>query len=374
MGFSLRVKITFAFFIFLCSFVWAIAQSQEHTFDHLTIEEGLSQSTVYAITQDAQGFMWFGTRDGLNRYDSRKVKVYYADAAKSGSISDNTIYTLLSDSDGKLWIGTSSGVNVFDSRTDRFNHTVHEENNEHTLSNNTVDVIQEDSHKNIWVGTRHGLNLLLSKDSLSFLRFVHSDEDSNSLVNDDVRSILQDHEGAVWIGTSGGLSKLIYKDSAHYTFTSYYVPVNHPTQLKGNWINSIVLGDEGRLILGTEKTGLMIFDPKTEKFQALNWIRESDANTEAIRTILRDKNGDYWIGTMAGLYISNPQTGKLVRLKNIPEDHTSLRDNSVRSLYTDRDGSVWIGTFHGGIDIHSPLSKQFQEVTQHDDLHFKVAS
>ena len=100
------------------------AQSGDYSFQHLTVEDGLSQSTVYAIVQDTSGFMWFGTREGLNRYDSRKIKTYYHDPEDAHSISDNTVFSLYVDSRGRLWAGTNHGLNLYDPRTDRFERII----------------------------------------------------------------------------------------------------------------------------------------------------------------------------------------------------------------------------------------------------------
>src|SRR5436190_576923 len=108
-------------FVFMLSGIFSdtYAQSGDYSFQHLTIEDGLSQSTVYAIVQDSSGFMWFGTREGLNRYDSRKIKTYYHDPANEHSISDNTIFTLYIDSQSRFWAGTNHGLNLYDPRMDR---------------------------------------------------------------------------------------------------------------------------------------------------------------------------------------------------------------------------------------------------------------
>src|SRR5258706_6634413 len=89
------------------------AQTQDFRFQHITIEQGLSQSTVYAVVQDTSGFMWFGTRDGLNRYDSRKIRTYRHDLEKEHSISDNTIFSLYIDSRSRFWVGTNQGLNLY---------------------------------------------------------------------------------------------------------------------------------------------------------------------------------------------------------------------------------------------------------------------
>jgi ligand-binding sensor domain-containing protein/signal transduction histidine kinase/DNA-binding response OmpR family regulator len=352
------------------------AQSLDFSFQHITIEEGLSQSTVFSVTQDASGFMWFGTREGLNRYDSRKIKTYLHHPQQENSISNNTVHSLLTDSNGKLWAGTSHGLNLYDPKTDGFIRIVMKEDDGNSLSNNIVNCILEDRNKNLWVGTRNGLNLLKAGSaSFSFLRFTNAGGNKNSLVNNDVRAIFQDGEGSLWIGTFDGLSKLTIGTQDSYTFTSYTVPRLNPTASKSREINSIAENEEGGLLIATENNGLLTFDPKTGRFEALRWLGEPNSGPEAVRTILNNKRkGEYWIGTIGGLYIANPAQDNYIGLRNIPDAPASISDNSVRSVYADRDGSIWIGTFHGGINIYSPLSVQFHHVSQEGKLHFKVAS
>ncbi len=349
------------------------AQSGDYSFQHLTIEDGLSQSTVYAIVQDTSGFMWFGTREGLNRYDSRKIKTYYHDPENEHSISDNTIFSLYIDSHGRLWVGTNHGLNLYDSRTDRFERIMLQEGDNATSPANAVACIFEDDQKNLWIGTRNGLNVLRTGSiAFSFLRFTHIPGDNSSLAHDDVRSVFQDSNKNIWVGTSSGLSKITSDQNGRYQFTSYSVPEVNFTASKTNEINSIAAGEKGGLLIATENSGLLTFDPDTGHFQPLDWIGKPD---EAIRVILKHKQThDYWFGTIGGTYIVNPDQGKYISLRNVPDDPASVSDNSVRSLYVDRDGSVWIGTYHGGVNMYSALSRQFQQVVQEGKLHFKVAS
>ena len=146
------------------------AQAQTLIFSHLTIEENLSQSSVYAITQDARGFMWFGTRDGLNRYDSRNIVVYKKQPDNKTSISSNSINSLLTDRKGRLWVGTSGGLNLYDALKDQFVRIVRDSTNSRSLSNNNVSSILMDSYGDLWVGTRQGLNRMRNARPFQFER------------------------------------------------------------------------------------------------------------------------------------------------------------------------------------------------------------
>jgi len=352
-----------------------LAQQTDFNFDHLTVEEGLSQSTVFSITQDAEGFMWFATRDGLNKFDSRKVVVYKSNPQDKNSIRDNTVYSLYSDSQGQLWVGTREGLSAYHPQSDNFTTFLSDPKNDSTLSNSTVTCIFEDRNKNLWIGTRQGLNLLVSKDSISFIRFLHQDKENNSLMDDDVRSVFQDKDGMIWVGTSSGLSRLDFKSPGDYQFTSYKIP--DPDQHgKSNWINAIIEDDQDRLWIGTEKSGLKIFNKKESAFQTVPWSKGHELESKTIRAILKD-NDRLWVGTIGGAFIVSQNQYEIQKLKNIPDNVTSVSDNSIRSLYKDKGGSYWVGTFHGGVNFYNPLSKQFQLLKpgkSHSKNYFKIAS
>jgi ligand-binding sensor domain-containing protein/signal transduction histidine kinase/AraC-like DNA-binding protein len=375
-----RAGVVLAILLNLCPCSLVNGQSVSFNFDHLTVEEGLSQSSVYAITQDAEGFVWLGTRDGLNRYDSRKLTVYRYQADNDKSLSDNTINSLLSDSEGTLWIGTRHGLNKYQPRSDDFIrlYPEPEDKNKPHLSNNVITCLLEDQHKNLWVGTRQGLRLLIAKDPLRSLHFQHASQLPNSLVNNDVRALFQDREGSIWIGTSQGLSKLTFTQARKYQFTTYYLEKSDSLyQSNNNWVNAIAEDAEGNLWIGTEKSGLKLLNKKTGQIHSLTRNSTWDLNSKSVRTISRDKQGDFWVGTMDGLYVINPRENKWIELKNNSDDLTSLTDNSVRSVCIDRQGSYWVGTYYGGVNFYSPLSKQFQRVESEDRqarFSFKIIS
>src|SRR5215207_208694 len=128
-------------------------------FDHISIEHGLSQSSVQVIFQDRRGFLWFGTQDGLNRYDGYNFKIYKPDPDASNSLSDRWIPSIVEDRDGYLWIGTRlGGLNRYDPRTEQFAHFTHDDTNPLSISDNLVNVLYIDAAENLWMGTPSGLD------------------------------------------------------------------------------------------------------------------------------------------------------------------------------------------------------------------------
>lgn len=351
------------------------ARSQNLAFDHLTLEDGLSESTVLAIAQDAEGFMWFGTREGLNRYNARSIRVFRGERETAGSLSDSFIYALLSDRRGRLWVGTRNGLNRFHRESETFESIFSQPGNDRSLSDDAVTALMEARDGLIWVGTRRGLNLLDESDSISFMRFTHHPDSENSLVNDDIHSIYQDREGVIWIGTSDGVSRLEYKDANSYVFKSFRLPQEGGRYEKNNSVNCFGEDAYGRLILGTERSGLLFIDKHTLEFADVRG--DAGIGSRAVRSIITDPSGNFWIGTIGGLFIANHNFTHLRRYRTLHQDPVSLSDNSIRSIFYDRDGSFWIGTFHGGINMYSPFGKQFRHLNPRlkgQSLNIKVAS
>ncbi|MBA4053294.1 MAG: hypothetical protein C0490_01140, partial [Marivirga sp.] len=338
------------------------------TFDHLTVEEGLSQSSVFAITKDAEGFMWFGTRDGLNRYDSRSIKVYRKKENNARSLSGNSINCLIIDRQKKLWIGTNEGLNIYDAETDDFIRGELDTDFEPPIAND-VTAIHEDKKGTIWIGTATGLAIVVSRNPLRYKYYRHPAADLDKLLEDEIRTLYTDQEGSLWIGTTKGVCRLTEDVSGNFTFNSYPL---YSTNLQGkSWINSLAEDRAGNILIGTEQNGIKVLNKRSGRISSFNFINSEGRSIETVRAIQRNDD-DLWIGTLGGLYIFNLTTARLHFYKNNPDDNLSLSDNSVRSIYSDQSGTHWIGTFYGGVNSYSPLSRQFGKIDLTDLKNQKV--
>lgn len=357
--FSIIPIILFA--ICLWSFNGFAQVSSRYIFDHLTIDEGLSQSTVFAITKDADGFMWFGTRDGLNRYDSRTIKVYRNKLNDPTSLSGNGIQCFFIDSDKKLWIGTSEGISIYNPSRDNFIQSKLDPEINERLSNNHVTAIARDKDEEIWVATHGGLHKVISKAPLRYQRFIHEEGNQASLLDNEVRTLYQDKSGELWIGTARGVSRLTKSNDGVVQFINYKL---QSLQLKGkSWVNCLQEDEQGNLLIGTEDNGVKILHKKTGSITSLKLDALAGRPVESVRVIERNGTHEFWIGTIDGLLIYNDQTKTIIPLRNNPEDNTTLADNSVRSVFIDPSRTYWVGTFYGGVNSYSPASRQFGEVT-----------
>ncbi|MDP4228371.1 MAG: two-component regulator propeller domain-containing protein, partial [Bacteroidota bacterium] len=160
---TFRFEFAVSFIFFLLINLNISGQGIQMSFDHLTVDDGLSQSCVFSIAQDSKGFMWFGTRDGLNKYDSHAFKEYKHNQKDPNSLIGSVIFSLLSDKQGTLWVGTNNGLSIYNSQKDNFTNLVNNPKDPNSLSQNGIMYILEDRSHHIWVGTRNGLNLLISR-------------------------------------------------------------------------------------------------------------------------------------------------------------------------------------------------------------------
>ncbi len=339
------------------------AQKPDVYFEHLSIDRGLSQSAVSAIMQDNDGFMWFGTQEGLNRYDGYQFVVYRQDPADSFSLSDNYIWSIKKDPSGFLWIGTNlGGLNRLDPVTGRFEPIRHDPVNPLSLSHNSVRSIHVGKDGDLWVGTRNGLNYKDGKRG-GFVRYFHDPDNPNSIPGNIVRSVIEDHEGLIWIGTNNGVS--VY-DRKSARFWHYQHVPSDPRSISDNTIWSIYEDRERRIWIGTRNGGLNLFDRQTGNFVRFRHDPKNNNSLgqEGVWTIFQDRRGILWLGTEGGgVNEFHPAQKRFIR--HTPELNRpgSLSHGIVQSVYEDRSGLIWIGTFGGGINVYYPGKNKF--------LHFK---
>lgn len=336
-----------------------VAQGLEKQFDHITIEDGLSQSTIQAILQDSKGFMWFGTEDGLNRYDGYEFTVFKTVAGNPNSLSDNNINALFEDSKQRIWIGTQSGgLTQYDWKKNQFTNYFGIDDEEHwqTLSSNTIWTITEDQDGLIWVGTSFGLNLF--DPATGRFHRIFSETEENSLSGNHVSVLHVDRKGTLWVGTNSGLNKL---DRVEGGFTRFQtVEINNGNVSLG-MIRSIYEDTEGNLWIGTEEQGLFLFDTENESFAryAHEPRNPNSISGNAVFSILEDDSGNLWVGTGSdGLNIFDRDKGIFYRYQQSTSNPNSISTDSIAELYKSSEGIIWIGTFAGGINFYN-LDERF---------------
>ncbi|KHJ38722.1 sensor histidine kinase TodS [Pedobacter glucosidilyticus] len=335
------------------------AQPNKLQFNHITVEKGLSQSGVISIVQDHMGFMWFGTRDGLNKYDTQQIEIFKQKANDTTSLSSSlNIYALLSDSKGRLWVGTMSGLNLYQPETNTFKRFIHQPKNPRSISNNVIRCLFEDSQGQLWIGTDSGLNILNGKGE--FNRILKQQSAKNSLADNSIKVIFQDKLSNIWVGTGNGLSKISRKGNQLY-YQNFYANPKIAGNLIDDEITSIAADKKGSLWLSTHSGGISSFNYQTQKFT--NLTRQNGPNSlvsNIVRKILFDRNNKLWIATIKGLNIYDPVTNKFQLYQHDSNDSKSLNQNSVYDIYQDKAGSIWIGTYFGGVNVYDANSTPFK--------------
>jgi ligand-binding sensor domain-containing protein/two-component sensor histidine kinase len=359
------------------------AAPEEYTFKQFGIKDGLSQTSISAIIQDSKGFMWFGTLNGLNKFDGYSFTVYTHQPNDTTSISANGITAIYEDQDGMLWIGTTDGIlNKFDRTTEIFYR--HEIANRVTVpaskakeyyeypisfsrnNSNTITTIAEDNTGKLWLGTWGKGLFRFNKKNGEIRHFYFDNSNPHSLSYNRIMSILVDSEGTIWVGTfGGGLNKVSFSEGIHKH--SSVVEEIHFIQYKQNPLNRNSLSDNKVISLfedrfhsiwiGTYDGGLnqlkesqKNLHPADAVFNSYKHNRRNDKSlgNNTVMAITGDTRGYLWIGTFGGgLNSFDYKTNSFLRFLHDPFNANSITDNDVLSICEDRSGIIWIGTHLG---------------------------
>ncbi len=349
-------KIIFSFVLILLTCFRLSAQtklSANLRFGRIGVDKGLSHATVYCSFQDSQGFMWFGTEDGLNKYDGYSFEVYKSDPADARTISNNIIRCIFEDSKQTLWIGTDNGLNIYNRSNGSFSHFQNSTSDPTSLSNNIISSIAEDKSGIIWIGTSGGLNTF-DPASQKFSVYKNNPSEISSISSNVITSLTID-QGVLWIGTAGaGLNAfdLVTKKSRHFVSDN-----KDPQSLSENEITSLMKDRSGTLWIGTLNSGLNAMNTTSGKFT--HYTSEADGLSQnSVFSVSQDKTGVLWIATMGGgLDVYDPITKKFQTFKYDRQNIESLSSNKVWSVFEDNAQTIWISTSGGVSYFNRTISK-----------------
>lgn len=373
------------------------AQHSIYNFTSYTTKNGLASNTTYAIHKDRDGFMWFGTDDGLTKFDGQNFKVFrHKDsdptsigrgsvAALAEDINGNLwvgisttlslydrnhnrfinidftpygwIRSLCSDSRGNLWIGTYTGLYYLNSKTKKITAYRKNEKDANALASEVILCLFEDSKKRIWVGTNAGL-YRLKEDRKGFIRFEQNPLKPYSISSNIIRSIAESSNGEFWFGTDNGLN-LLQEDEY---FLKFQYQENNPNTLSNNKIYKITFDKDGMLWVGTDD-GANVFDTHTKKaFRIINTTSKNqnyqiDFIGHSVREIYIDPNGLYWLSTLQGGINKYDANLAFFNHKSYnPFDARGLSARSVTSFAEMPNGKIYIGTDGGGLNLYDKKS------------------
>ena len=323
-------------------------------FEHLTMRDGLSQSTVMSILQDSQGYLWLATESGLDRYDGYSVRAYRRERGNERGLASDYIWTIAEDTRGDLWLATvGGGVARWDRSTDTFQQFRHDPQNADSLASDAARTLLIDASGRIWVGTfEHGIDLLDPKTGKA-KHFRHRKDDPRSLAADAVFALYSDRSGRIWVGSDGGLSR--YEPSTG-DFTNYGAAPS--TGLSDARVRAIREDHTGALWIGTLGGGLNRLDVDTGRITAFRHQASDPGSlsSDRVQAILEDDANRLWVATRDGLNLFDRISGKFVRYGRDADSPQTLRDLDVMSLYQDRGGVLWVGTRWGGASHWNPNS------------------
>ncbi|MCF8234450.1 MAG: histidine kinase [Bacteroidales bacterium] len=326
------------------------------TSENIKIEKGLSQNTVFCIMQDREGFMWFGTWDGLNKYDGVRFTIFN----RESGLPNQTIYSLLQDSTGLVWIGTENGLSTYDPINGHIRNYYHDLQDSNSLTSNRITQIYIDHYGQIWIATARGLNKY-RQETDDFAQYLNTERDNLAIRSNYGNQLLQDGFDHYWIATRYGL---IRYDIESTDVTRYYHKPDDPKSLADNFVNCLLKDREGNLWVGT-RNGLSVLQHSTKTFR--NYMHREGADSglshNHISALLQDSQGNIWIGTQGGgLNLYDAESDSFITFRRSNINTSSISNNNIYSLLEDQAGNIWVGTFNGvnKIDRNSSNFKAYR--------------
>jgi len=333
-------------------------------FEHVSIEHGLSQESVLTILQDRQGFMWFGTQAGLNRYDGYKMTVYRTDPQDPDSLPDSFINASFEDAEGRLWFGTKGGLARFDAAAGKFVRYALADAGTPGDGNRSVNAIVADRDGILWLGTNDGLKRF-DPASGAFTTIRHPAHDG-APGGDNVSSLSFDGHGTLWAGTARGVGRL----APGANRLEHFAPLD--TDPRRARVNTLSMGPRDTLWVGTD-AGLEAWNlaQGTPRPRALR--ADEGMGEVRVLALYHDAGGTLWVGTDGeGVKWRDPTDGRFVSYANRPLDVHSLSDNQVGSIRIDRSGTLWVGTRFRGVSRTDLASGGFSNFSFRPDGGYRI--
>lgn len=395
-----KLKKIVIYLFFLCLGMHsAFSETPEQiTFSYISINEGLSQSTVFSIDQDKRGNMWFATYDGVNKYDGYAFTVYQHNEDDPNSIANDISRIVKTDSQGRIWIGTRDGLSRYDEEKDIFQNFFYEKKGKHLQ----VNGIEEISPEQLLISTPEGLIMFDIKESKfiddSFSTAMHKTIASTLYRQGDliyigtptdglynysitqktfekvipilgtkqIQAILQQSPTRIWVATEGAGLFLINPKTKE--IKNYLHSPSNPKSISSNYIRSLAMDSQNRLWIGTFND-LNIYHEGTDSFASYssNPVENGSLSQRSVRSIFMDSQGGMWLGTyFGGLNYYHPIRNRFKNIRNIPYKN-SLSDNVVSCIVEDKDKNLWIGTNDGGLNLYNPITQRFTSYTLQED-------
>ncbi len=325
------------------------AQARDIRFEHVSVEQGLSNYAVTKIAQDQQGFLWIATEDGLNKYDGYTFTIYKPDPADSNSLPSRFVQMVYADRAGNVYVGAGyDGLRRYNPDTDKFDRFKSDPKNPESLAGKSVNVILEDAHGGFWFGTNAGLYRYDRQREAPRI-YRHNPRDPTTISNDNITSLCEDRTGAIWVGTSAGLNRLA---PGQNVFMHYRYNPNNPAGLSNDVISCLWEDRRGVLWIGTF-AGLNRHDRQSDTIARCRYDPK-DPQTfipDVVFDIYEDSQATLWIATFhLGLWRYDKITERFFRYAHDPNNPHSLSEDRSSCIFEDRSGVMWVGTYRHGLN------------------------
>lgn len=331
-------------------------------FRQLSKKEGLSQSSVLAITQDNSGFLWFGTKNGLNKYDGYQFITYHHNLSANSLVSNDIRALYFDKKMNTLWVGTTAGLCRF--RPEYGDFVNYEKLTDVHKNNSVIHTFFRDSKDRLWIGTSNGLYLHKAETD-SFIRFAAEKNIPHTLSDNEIKVIHEDKKSILWFGSISGLDTLENNNKDIFKFGR----IPQTERFPDHHIKALLEDKAGNFWIGTQQKGLFFWNRQTNEIKSyeagLN--KTNTVSNNNIRKMIWGKDGKIWIGTFKGLNRFSPNQQKFEYFFHNPSIPTSLSHSSVRSLFIDESNSLWVGTYFGGISFLNKKNNRFINFKQHQN-------
>ena len=323
------------------------------------LNEGISQLSVMTIYQDSRGYLWFATKNGLNRFNGKEYKIYHREDGNEQSLSNNSVTSITEDQEGFLWVGTSNGLNRIDLNTNEIKRYNLETNG---LVANSISTVYTDRSGCLWVGTWEGLNRY-NREGDHF-EYIPIEDDTERAM---IVTLLEDSSGRFWIGTRNkGLLLCDHQMNliSQFTSESKNMPLNN------NNITSIYEDDKKQIWVGCKNSGLNkinLRDNEVTSYTNLN----SGLSNNSVRCII-EWQGKLLIGTFDGIFDLDKATERIVKVAGYDDINKSLSHYSVYCFCVDRDETLWVGTFAGGVNYLNKFTNRFVLHKPQEELNIRT--
>ncbi len=334
------------------------ANGQKLKFSRLTSEDGLSQSSVNCVIEDDAGYIWFGTQDGLNRYDGYKFTVYRNTPGDPTTINDKYIRCLLLGKNNELWVGSNKGLNKYNKLKDAWESYRFVDGQDREVL--AIHQLQDGT---MWIGTNNGLfSYKPGDEQASYVRA--KDELKEFFKTARVTSFLQDKSGKTWVGTNSGLYWWNQKGGNFVLHNiDFQADADNPIVQSKDKIRKLYQDEKGDIWIGTLGAGLLKLDPASNNIQVYNHVDDDSKSISynAVTALLERRPGELWVGTSDQLNVyRSDMPGVFNRYSADTDGDYVIANNEINCIYKDRSGIIWIGTNGGGVSVFKELSNQFQ--------------